>query len=247
MESRTTVKHQSQHTYMDSITIVRRLVFSNVAFPTTIAVLFIVKLTTEVLLSSCGGITSRYFNWSGARSGLFMGLMSSLILPVNMSLATEQNLTERVIMKKTLKIGRYGLLLMVNYESLFFFVTALFKGSPKKKSSTGYYDGIFGAPQYILSFAIVFSSIVILESVTLTLMSKVQVAPRQMKKYSIDNAFMVTFVSALGRLVGDAFIFALDISSWAFFNDIINSLCFCLIIAFSAGLYICRKHYFFLI
>ena len=65
--SRKTVKHLSQHTYRESITNVRRLMFSNVAFPTTIAVLFIVKLTTEVLLSSCGGITSRYFNWSGAR------------------------------------------------------------------------------------------------------------------------------------------------------------------------------------
>lgn len=65
--SRKTVKHHSQHTYRESLTNIRRLMFSNVAFPTTIAILFIAKITSEMLLSSCGTISSKYFNWSGAR------------------------------------------------------------------------------------------------------------------------------------------------------------------------------------
>lgn len=65
--SRKTVRHQSQHTYMESITDVRRLMFSNVAYPLTVAILFMAKTTAEILLSSCGTIASRYFNWSGAR------------------------------------------------------------------------------------------------------------------------------------------------------------------------------------
>ncbi|KAL7542428.1 hypothetical protein ACHAXR_011769 [Thalassiosira sp. AJA248-18] len=237
-----------QHTYLESITNVRRLMFSNVAFPTTIAILFIVKTTAEVLLSSCGTISSRYFNWSGARSGLFMSVMSSMILPVNLSLASQQNFTERSIMKVALERARYGFLLMVNYESVLFFFRAAVNGGLKEASPTKYYyDGVFGAPQYMLSFATVFFSLVMLESATLTLLSKVQVAPRQMKKYSIDSGFMVIIVSALGRLVGDILIFAFDFSSSTFFNDMVNSLCFSLIIALTAGIYIVRKHFFFLI
>lgn len=57
----------SPHSYRESIANVRRLVFSNVAFPTTIAILFIGRTMAEVLTSSCGTILARYFNWSGAR------------------------------------------------------------------------------------------------------------------------------------------------------------------------------------
>ena len=58
---------QSQHTYMESITDIRRLLLSNVACPTTITLLFIAKMTSEILLSSSSTIAARYFNWSGAR------------------------------------------------------------------------------------------------------------------------------------------------------------------------------------
>ena len=59
------------------------------------------------------------------RSGLFMGLMASMILPLNLSLATERNFTERGILKTALEIARYGLMLMVNYESIFFFISTI--------------------------------------------------------------------------------------------------------------------------
>ena len=58
---------QSQHTYMESITDIKRLLLSNVACPTTIALLFIAKMTSEILLTSCSTIAARYFDWSGAR------------------------------------------------------------------------------------------------------------------------------------------------------------------------------------
>ena len=100
-----------------------------------------------------------------------MGLMALMILLVNTSLSTARNITERDIMKVALEMGRYGVLLMVNYESLFFFVAR------KVSARRCHYDGIFGKAQYVLSFAIVFCSLVTLESVTLTLTPKVQVAP----------------------------------------------------------------------
>ena len=240
-------KGTPQHTYMESITNVQRLLFSKVAFPTTVAVFFIVKTTGEVLLSSCGTITARYFGWSGARSGTFLGLLASLILPLNTSLASETNYTERGIIKVALTIARYGLLLMLNYESLFLFCAALANcGVPAKNLLTPY-DGKIGAAQYMLCFATVFICIITLDSMSLSLLSKVQTAPRQMKKYSIDSGFVVILVASLGRLMGDLLMFAFDFSSSNFFNDIVNSLCFTLIIAFTVGIYFVRKHFFFLI
>ena len=176
------------------------------------------------------------------RSGLFMGLMASIILPLNLSLATERNFTERGILKTALEIARYGLLLMVNYESIFFSVLSIAKG---RSLRTDPYDGFFGAPKYILSFGIVFSSIVVAESVTLTLMSKVQFAPRQMKKYATDSSFVVIFISAMARLVGDLLIYAFQ--NRPFLNDLVNPLSFTMMVAITAGLYVVKKHYFFLI
>ena len=58
---------QSQHTYMESITDIKMLLLSNVACPTTLALLFIAKMTSEILLSSCSTIAARFLDWSGAR------------------------------------------------------------------------------------------------------------------------------------------------------------------------------------
>ena len=250
--SRKSLKHgQASHTYMQSIADIQRLVFSNVGSPTTLAILFIAKTTLEILLSSCGTIAFRYFNWSGARSGLFMGILATTILPINFSLASQRNYyTERGMIKFALVLARCGLILMFNYESLIMFIVSLVEGSLAKESSNKlyyYYDGIFGAPQYILSFTVVFCSVVMLESVALALMSKVQVSPRQMKKYTIDNSFVVIILSAIARLVGDVLIVIFSSEGWFGKGDIINGLTISLILAFTAGIYIVRKHYFFLI
>ncbi len=139
---------------------------------------------------------------------------------------------------------------MLNYESIWYFLVSVVNHIRKRGTSTPtryFYDGWVGTPQYILSFAIIYVSTVFLESVTLSLMSKVQFAPRQMKKFTLDNSFVVILVSAVGRLMGDVLVLVFDYSSWSLFNDLINSLCVSLIIAFTIGLVIVRKHFFFLI
>lgn len=98
--SRSTVKHKTHHySHWESIASVRRLIFSNVAFPTCVSLLFLTKCTGEVLLSSCATVTSRYFGWSGAWAGVFMGVLSSLILPINISLSQEKHYNERCVIK----------------------------------------------------------------------------------------------------------------------------------------------------
>jgi hypothetical protein len=152
-------------------------------------------------------------------------------------------LSERAIMKTSLRMARYGLIMMINYESLFAFVMSIYNGSPKNESPTRYhYDEFIGAPQYLVSFAVVFWSMVTLESATITLLSKVISSPRQVKKYAIDTSFVVTFESVVARVIGDLMVYAFDVS----FKDIINCIAFALILAFTAGIYVVRRHFFFL-
>lgn len=99
--SRRSVNYDSKHSYAESINNVWRLVLSNIAFPTTAAVLFLAKATAEVFLCSGATILNRYFAWSGALSGLFMGAVASVVLPINIHLSEETNLVER----KTIKVG----------------------------------------------------------------------------------------------------------------------------------------------
>jgi len=242
--SRKTVKNQYKGSYLESIACVRRLAMSNIAFPTTLSLLFLARAVNEVLLSSCASIMYRYFWSSGAKSGLFMGVMTCCILPINLSFSSEKNFTERSIIKNALVVARFGLIFMVNYEALFYTMkNAIFRSANQDHSMS--YDGFLGAVQYILSFAIVFLSMVSLESVTLSLMSKV--SPIPLRKYSLDSSFAVIFVSSLGRIAGDVLVWGSDLSSWVFFNNIVNTLCCCLILCLLVGSYVVKKHYFFLI
>jgi hypothetical protein len=97
--SRRSVNCGSKHSYAESINNVRRHILSNVAFPTTSALLFLSKATVEVLLCSGGTTLNRYFAWSGALAGLFMGVVASVILPINVLLSEEKNTVEREIIK----------------------------------------------------------------------------------------------------------------------------------------------------
>merc|ERR1719291_321851 len=106
----------------------------------------------------------------------------------------------------------------------------------------GSYHQYFLRYQYILSFAIVFVSVATLQSVALTLISKV--APIQLRKYSTDCAFLVILVSGLGRLLGDTLVFMFDSFRWCETN---NFLCFSMIAIFSIAGHLVKKHYFFLI
>ena len=135
-------------------------------------------------------------------------------------------------------------MLMLNYEALFFFVKSIFNSSLRKDTRYYYYDGWLGILQYLLSFAIVYCSVTTLEGATLSLTSK---SSGQIKKYAIDNAFIVIVVSALGRFAGDALICTYEMSSWAFLNDIVSALCFSMIVMFTAGIFVVRRHFFFLI
>jgi hypothetical protein len=221
---------------------------SNVAFPTTVAILFIVRSAAEIMLSSCGSIMMKFFYWDGVRSGLFLSAVTSLVLPFNLSLASERHYTQRWFMKTGLQVARYGLMLMVNYESIYCFIVSIIEErslGTDPNDRHHHYDTLIGASKYMMSFVIVFSCITVVESATLTLMSKVQFAPRQMKKYVIDNCFVMIFVSGMARIVGDLLFFTFQ--NWACFNELVNPFCFTMLIVFCAGLFVVRRHYFFLI
>ena len=110
--SRRSVNCSSKRTFSDSTRNVWMLVLSNVAFPTTAAILFLAKATIEVLLCSSATILSRYFAWSGALAGLFMGAVTLSVLPINVLLSEEKNLVERGVIKvRVVALGMISLAL----------------------------------------------------------------------------------------------------------------------------------------
>ena len=111
--SRRSVNCGSKRTFIESIGNVWRLVLSNVAFPTTAAILFLAKATMEVLLCSSSTILSRYFAWSGALAGLFMGAVTSSVLPINVLLSEEKNLVERGVIK--VRVMTLGMIICIAF------------------------------------------------------------------------------------------------------------------------------------
>ena len=143
-----------------------------------------------------------------------------------------------------MKAAEIGICVMLNYEAIFLLIRGIIKNE-KKWIMPAIYDDLFGLLQYIVGFCILFVSASFIESSSLTLMSKV--SPLHLRRYSIDNSFVVIVLSLLGRFMGDLLISAVDVSSWVFCSDIINSLLLPLLIGFVAANYLVRKHYFFLI
>lgn len=238
---------ESKHSFVESTINVWRLVMSNVAFPTSVVTLFLSKFTTEVLLSSGGTILSRYFAFSGLSAGLFMGVVALVVLPINFFLSGQHNLDERKVIRSSLRLAKYAIVFMINYEAIFLLIRSIVRNESKYwvwVMSTSY-DDFIGILQYIAGFCTVFVSVSFLDSASLTLMSKV--SPLHLKRYSIDNSFIVIALTLFGRLLGDLLVSAVDVSSWMFCNDIVNSLLFPVLIGLIAGEYLVRKHYFFLI
>ena len=71
-----------------------------------------------------------------------------------------------------------------------------------------------------------------------------KVAPRELRNYSTDCAFIVVLVSSCGRLLADMILCAFDYIPR---NESMNSMCFLMIAAYSIAVFFVRKHYFFLL
>uniref|UniRef100_A0A7S2XKP1 SPX domain-containing protein n=1 Tax=Attheya septentrionalis TaxID=420275 RepID=A0A7S2XKP1_9STRA len=237
------------------------LIFQSVALPGAIAVLAIVKIVHEVLLSSCAIIAHRYFGWDGMGgvfAGLLLAALASLVLPTTYLVEVIANhYNERTVIKRSLVIMMMGLLVMVNYEALLSLVydsKLIFDDqlhvddddAPGIRTAPQGYGWEIGMYQYVVGFSIVFICCVALESSALVLISKIA-PPKLCSSPVINCGSIVTFVGLIAQLVGDLQILFVGLSHRIINTDFINSLVFPIICACFVAHYVIKKHFFFLI
>ena len=226
----------------------RKILFHNVGIPVTLAVIVFVRISHEILFTSCAIITNRYFHWNGSQACFLLGLLSATVVPINHSVERiSRSYDERSVIKRSVIIALIGLCVMVNYVSFINLVIHL-RGVFDRAADKEYhhpYDWIIGAPQYLCGLAVTFVGITSLEPTTLSLMSKL--APSRTKSIVINCGTVVTILSLTARFIGDVHILAVGLSHRFINTDIVNSLVVPLIITCFAAAYIVRRHFFFLI
>lgn len=226
----------------------RRILLHNVGSPVTLAVIVFVRVSHEMLFTSCAIITNRYFQWNGSQACFLLGALAAAVLPINHAVERiSRSYDERTVIKRAVVITLIGLCIMVNYVSFINLVIHL-RGIFDRAADKGRYypyDWIIGAAQYLCGVSIAFTGITALEPTTLSLMSKL--APSRTKSIAINCGTVVTILSLSARCIGDLQILAVGLSHRLINTDIVNSLIVPLIIACIAAAYIVRRHFFFLI
>jgi MFS family permease len=82
------------------MTMVKKLVFDNMALPVTFLLFGYIELVDEVLISSCAMVCYKYFNWHASRAGLLIASLGALVLPAHYVVErASRRYKERTIMK----------------------------------------------------------------------------------------------------------------------------------------------------
>lgn len=226
---------------------IRKVLLHNVGIPVTLAVIVFVRISHEILFTSCAVITNRYFSWNGSQACFLLGLLSATVLPINYVVERiSRSYDERSAIKRAVVITLMGLFIMVNYVS-FINLMIHVRGLFDKTADTEYlrYDWIFGPVQYVCGFSVTFVGLTSLAPTTLSLMSKL--APSRTTSIVINSGTIVTILSLAARFIGDVHILTIGLSHRLINTDIVNSLVIPLICACLAAGYIVRRHFFFLI
>ena len=224
----------------------RQLMEYNIAVPLSLVLLVYTIFAQEVLFSSCALITDGYFNWRGSISGFLLGLLSLCVLPIDF--VCEQiarRYEERTTVKRSMFLVGIGLLVMVNWGSLFAMAVnlqILFTETIDERHQQ--YDWLLGIPQYLVGFVVTFLGIKALNGASASLLSKV--SPPHMVNVTTNLGTMVTFLGLLAQSLANCQIFAVGVSNRVINTDTVNSLVLPLLIGCMVTYYFVKKHYFFM-
>ena len=148
-------------------------------------------------------------------------------------------------LQRALGIVCFGLLIMVNWESMFSLATRaseVFANTNGRPSHP--YDSKLGVFQYAIGVTVVFAGLTALEGAALALLSKV--SPVNTRSIVVNVGTVATFLSLAARLLGDLLIVLFDSSHKVINTDIVNSLVLPLVLACFLLTYLVNRHYFFL-
>lgn len=224
----------------------RKLMAYNIAVPVTLALIVYTIFAQEVLFTSCALIADRYFAWRGNIAGFFLACLAFMILPVDF--VCEQiarRYEERTTIKRSMLLLVVGILVMVNWGSVFAMVVNLkILFTETKDMRHHYYDWLLGIPQYIIGFIVTFAGLKALEGASRSLLSKV--SPPNLRNMMTNVGTVVTLVGLVAQFLANFQIVAVGLSHRVINTDIVNSLVMPLLIGWIVAYYFVRKHYFFL-
>jgi hypothetical protein len=225
-----------------------KLLKKHIAVPVTFFVYISANVVIEVVLTSCAMVTKRYFMWPGIRVGLFLIILSVSIIPVYYITAYfSSKYGERSLMKKILQIIIVCLIGSMNFEALILMFQDLehvFGSTESGSEFTTYYDWGYGSIQYKTFIPIIFTCAVSLDSLALSLISKV--SPERLNKSTINSCIVAPMAMYIGRLIGDGTICLVSFSHRVINTDMINSISFVLIFLCVGSFQLIKKYFYFM-
>mmetsp|Transcript_11463 Transcript_11463/g.17613 ORF Transcript_11463/g.17613 Transcript_11463/m.17613 type:complete len:567 (+) Transcript_11463:100-1800(+) len=230
-----------------SSTRLRNILSHDVSIPATLFVIVFVKISHEILFSSCAMVTNRYFKWNGSQACFLLGLLTAAVLPVNYIVERiSRSYDERTAIKRSIIIAGIGFLIMFNYVSfinLMIHVRSIFDKTTEKAYHP--YDWIFGTAQYLCGLSITFVGITSLEPCVLSLMSKL--LPSKSKSIAVNGGSILAILTLTARVLGDMHILIVGLSHRLINTDIVNSLVMPLLLACLVAGFVVQRNFFFLI
>jgi hypothetical protein len=162
-----------------------------------LTVYFMLKFTSEILISESSILTGFYFNWSTPQVGLFLGLLGLTVLPIS---AVVGNYISNIY-EDRLVVVVSQVIMGVGVASIVCFCPWL--------PYTSY--------QYVAAAIIIFVSTNVLEGVNMSLLSKVM-SPR-LSRGVFNCGFLSTEAGTLARTMADGLI---TVTGWAGEENLLN-------------------------
>ena len=169
-----------------------------------------------------------------------------MILPVDFACEqVSRRYEERTTIKRSMTLFVVGLLVMVNWGSLFAMATNLsILFNEAKGARRHHYDWLLGIPQYVVGFLFTFAGLKALDGASRSLLSKV--SPPNLKNIMMNVGTIVTLAGLVAQFLANFQIVAVCLSHRVINTDIVNSLVIPLLVGSIVAYYLVRKHYFFL-
>ena len=218
-----TSKYEIEDEHSEEITIatessclpVKMFCVKNFTIPVWICIilLFVDKLTMEAIMSSVAIVAGHSYDWSVAQIGSLGVLMGILVVPLSIAIGAVSRLYEdRVILTNLLSISMCGILLLID-------IPELFGEHPKDHNDWQYSVLCVGPHKYIYGCLIGFCGLQCLESIIMSMLSKV--VPHSLAKGFCNSGLINTETGTFGRAIGDI---AVTLAGIATLDEMLNRL-----------------------
>lgn len=177
-----------------------------------IVLLFVDKLIMEAIMSSVPVVAGHSYDWSVAEIGSLGVLMGVLVVPLSIAIGAVSRLHEdRVILTSLLAISALGIVLLIDFPELF--------GEHPDEHDWQYSFFCVGPHKYIYGCLIGFCGLQCLESIIMSMLSKV--VPHSLAKGFCNSGLINTETGTFGRAIGDI---AVTLAGLATLDKMLNTL-----------------------